>query len=50
MTVGTITALLPEVTQTLPCDPLNGCLNLVAEVDGDTETNATDPIQITMIV
>ena len=40
---GSNNCFAPEVTQTLPCDPLNGCLNLVAEVDGDTETNATDP-------
>ena len=39
---GNNNCFAPEVTQTLPCDPLNGCLNLVAEVDGDTETNATD--------
>ena len=40
---GNNNCFAPEVTQTLPCNPLNGCLNLVAEVDGDTETNATDP-------
>ena len=30
---GNNNCFAPEVTQTLPCDPLNGCLNLVAEVD-----------------
>ena len=40
---GSNNCVVPEVTDTFTCDPLGGCTNFVAEVDGITETDAMDP-------